>query len=146
MAPLAKVLVVDDDQPTREFIVEVLEDEGYLVRAANDAEHALAAAEAEHFDVILLDLRMPGTNGAELFQLLYERALATMPVILMTADNNATQGLIGQGVKYILLKPFDLNTLLNCVAEALHTPQGTHEQGVPTEERTTIPQDVHICS
>jgi len=146
MAPLAKVLVVDNDQPTCEFIVEVLEDEGYLVHAANDAGHALAAAEAECYDVILLDLRMPGTDGAELFRLLYERALATMPVILMTADNKATQELIAQGVKFILVKPFDLDTLLNCVAEALRRPHGTYEQGVPTEERSTIPKDVHICT
>ena len=149
MVPLAKVLVVDDDQPTREFIVEALEDEGYLVRAADNAAHAFALVEAEHYDVILLDLRMPGTDGAELFRLIYERALATIPIILMTADNKAMQELITQGVKFILLKPFDLDTLLNCVAEALHAPQDTQEQGIPlpaTRDLATAPEDVHICT
>src|SRR6266545_1238160 len=98
MAPLTKVLVVDDDQPTRELITEVLEDEGYLVRAADNAVQALAAIEAEHLDIILVDLHMPGIDGVDLFRLLDERVLATMPIILMTADNKAMQELITQGV------------------------------------------------
>jgi len=149
MAPLTKVLVVDDDQPTRALIVEVLEDEGYLVRAADNAVQALAAIEAEHLDIILIDLHMPGIDGVGLFRLLDERVLATMPIILMTADNKALQELITQGVKFILFKPFNLDTLLNCVAEALHATHETQEQGVPvpaTCDLATVPEDVHICT
>lgn len=140
MAPLAKVLVVDDDFYTRQLIAETLEDEGYLVRVADSAAQALVVVEAEHYDIILLDLRMPGTDGAELFHTLYERALATMPIILMTADQRAMQELIDEGVKFILFKPFDLETLLSCVAEALQAPN--EMQGVPP----ITTEDVHICS
>jgi CheY-like chemotaxis protein len=149
MASLTKVLVVDDDKPTRELITEVLEDEGYLVRAADNAVQALAAIEAEHLDIILVDLHMPGIDGVDLFRLLDERVLATMPIILMTADNKAMQELITQGVKFILFKPFNLDTLLNCVAEALRAPHETQEQGVPvpaTRDLATVPEDVHICT
>lgn len=149
MASLAKVLVVDDDQPTREFVVEVLEDEGYDVRAARDAAQALAALMADPYDAVLLDLRMPGIDGADLFRLLYERGLVTMPVILMTADNKAMDELLAEGVKFILLKPFDLDTLLNCVAEALRSPKHIQQQGTPlpvSDAQMPKPADVHICS
>ena len=144
MAPLAKVLVVDDDKPTRDFVVDALQDEGYLVQAARDAHQALIAIEAKHYDIILLDLRMPGLDGVDLFRLLYERQLVTMPIILMTADNRSLQELIVQGIKFILLKPFDLDTLLNCIAEALRDRQGTQKQGAPVPAATT-PDDIHIC-
>jgi DNA-binding NtrC family response regulator len=149
MRPLANVLVVDDDQPTVDFIAEALADEGYGVRALADASSALAAVEADPPDVIVLDLRMPGIDGVDVFRLLHDRGLATMPIILMTADNHAMQELITQGVKFILLKPFDLDTLLNCVAEALHAPEETQAQGarllVPADP-SNPPDDVHICT
>jgi CheY-like chemotaxis protein len=146
---VAKVLVLDDDQSTADFIAEALGDEGYIVRATYDAGSALAAIEADQPDVILLDLRLPGIDGVDVFRLLHDRGLATVPIILMTADNNALQELTTQGVKFILFKPFDLDTLLNCVAEALHSPQETQEQGVPLlaqADRSNPPQDVHICT
>jgi CheY-like chemotaxis protein len=142
------VLVVDDDRPTREFVVEVLRDDGYQVRSAKDAVEALAVFEEEHLDVVLLDLRMPGIDGADLFGLLTERGLATMPIILMTADNHAIQRLTSQGVKFLLLKPFDLDTLCNCITEALRSPQRTQVQGLPVAAMSSTPQaaDVHICT
>jgi DNA-binding NtrC family response regulator len=149
MQHTAEVLVVDDDLPITEFITEVLEDEGYQVRATIDAKSALAAIEAQPPDVVLLDLRMPGIDGVDLFRLLTDRGLTTMPIILMTADNHAMHALIAQGVKFILLKPFDLETLLNCIAEALRSPQETQEQGnpVPTpDDLSNLPDDVHICT
>jgi DNA-binding NtrC family response regulator len=149
MAPLASVLIVDDDEPTRQFITEALEDEGYIVHSADNAVRALAAIQAEHYDVVLLDLRMPGIDGVALFRLLYERALITMPIILMTADNKATAELVSEGVKFILFKPFDLDTLLNCVAETLDSPRETETQGDPlpvTEDSAALSEEVHICS
>jgi DNA-binding NtrC family response regulator len=149
MQHTAEVLVVDDDLPITEFITEVLEDEGYQVRATIDAKSALVAIEAQPPDVVLLDLRMPGIDGVDLFRLLTDRGLTTMPIILMTADNHAMQALIAEGVKFILFKPFDLETLLNCIAEALRSPQETQEQGnpVPTpDDLSNLPDGVHICT
>ncbi len=145
MASAAKVLVVDDHKPTRDFVFEALEDDGYLVQTVSDAQQALAAIETEHYDIILLDLRMPIIGGGDLFRLLCERKLATVPIILMTADHRAMQELISQGAKFILFKPFDLDTLINCVEEALREPQEIQQQGIPAPLNTT-PDDVHICS
>src|SRR5262249_18397158 len=148
MQTMANVLVVDDDQPIVDLIAEVLADEGYHVRALGDASSALAAIKAEPPDLVLLDLRMPGIDGVDLFRLLSERGLATMPIILMTADNHAMQELGAQGVKFILLKPFELDTLLNCVAEALRSPEETQEQGTPIPAQadpSRLPDDIHVC-
>ena len=149
MQQATKVLVVDDDRPIVDFITEVLRDEGYSVRGAFDAQSALAAIEAETPDVVLLDLLMPGASGAELFRTLVERDLATVPIILMTADNHAVEALMAEGVKFILLKPFDLDTLLDCVQSALREPKETREQGTPQltlADPGELPQEVHICS
>lgn len=146
--PRANVLVVDDDQPTTTMVADVLGDEGYLVRTAVNVAGALEAIEAEPPDIILLDLRMPGIDGIDMFRILHERDLITMPIILMTADNHALQELTAQGVKFILFKPFDLDTLVNCVAEALRSPYDTQKQGVPvyiTEEPAILREGIHIC-
>jgi CheY-like chemotaxis protein len=130
------------------MVADVLGDEGYLVRTAVNAVGALEAIEAEPPDIILLDLRMPGIDGTNMFRILHERDLITMPIILMTADNHALQELTAHGVKFILFKPFDLDTLVNCVAEALRSPYDTQMQGVPvyiTEEPALLPEGVHIC-
>jgi two-component system response regulator ChvI len=147
MQQAAKVLIVDDDRPTVDFVMEALLDEGYTVRGTFDAVSALAAIEAEAPDVVLLDLRMPGASGAELFRTLVERELTSVPIILMTADNHAVDALIAEGVKFILVKPFDLETLLDCVRGALNAPQETQEQGSQPvqEDPNTVPEDVHIC-
>jgi DNA-binding NtrC family response regulator len=148
MQQATKVLVVDDDRPTVDFLMEALHEEGYAVRGAFDAVSALAAIKAEAPDVVLLDLLMPGVSGAELFRTLVERELATVPIILMTADNHAVESLIAEGVKFMLLKPFDLQTLLDCVHEALDAPQETQEQGTQPlqEDPSKLPEDVHICT
>jgi CheY-like chemotaxis protein len=149
MQPTTNVFVVDDDQPTVELICEVLEDEGYRVHALRNASSALAAIEAAPPDAILLDLRMPGIDGVDLFRVLSDRGLATMPIIFMTADTHAMQALMAEGVKFILLKPFDLETLLNCIAEALGSPQETREQGIPVPAQGdpgNRTDDVHICA
>jgi DNA-binding response OmpR family regulator len=149
MQQATKVLVVDDDRPIVDFIAEVLRDEGYIVRGAFDALSALAAIEAETPDIVLLDLLMPGASGAELFRTLVERELATVPIILMTADNRAVERLAAQGVKFILVKPFELETLLDCVQGALHAPQETRNQGslqLAQADSGEVPEDVHICT
>src|SRR5690349_1246980 len=98
MQSMTNVFVVDDDQPTVELISEIFTDEGYHVRGFHDASSALAAIEAAPPDVMLLDVRMPGVDGVDLFRVLFKRGLATMPIIFTTADTHAMQGLIAEGV------------------------------------------------
>jgi hypothetical protein len=66
----------------------------------------------------------------------------------MTADNHAVEALIAEGVKFMLVKPFDLETLLGCVRDALNAPQVTQAQGSqPVQENSSLlPKDVHVCT
>jgi len=115
------ILVVDDDAPIAQFIIEALQDEGYTARGAANASEALAALAAAIPDLILLDLLMPGMSGSELLAYLRTHGHAEVPVVIMTADTRAAQLLTAQGVSRCLLKPFTLDALLDCVARAIRT-------------------------
>jgi CheY-like chemotaxis protein len=65
MEPVGRVLVVDDDADWREFLKLALEDLGYETREACDGEQALERLEDEDFEVVLLDLNMPGMGGED---------------------------------------------------------------------------------
>ena len=110
------ILVVDDDDDTRDVLITLLEGEGYRVRAVSDALHALAVLRSEHISLILLDLMMPGMNGRELRdQQLADPALAGVPVIAVTGDTTAV-------IENLLMvrKPFDAEYLLGAIRHELN--------------------------
>ena len=80
------VLVVEDDDATRELLVRLLEKEGHRVTEARDGREALAAAERSAPRLVLLDLMMPEMDGFEFIEALRGRpALASIPVVVLTA-------------------------------------------------------------
>jgi CheY-like chemotaxis protein len=117
MQTAGDILVVDDDKPTVVFIAEALRDEGYTVRTALTPADARAAIVACHPDLVLVDLHLPGKTGDILVQDLKDDGLAHIPIILMTADAQAAQELSMEGIDYCLLKPFNLDELIDCVAK-----------------------------
>ena len=70
----AKILVVDDELDIRELIQEILSDEGYNVTAAASAAEARSARDEQDFDLILLDIWMPETDGITLLKFLLQLA------------------------------------------------------------------------
>jgi CheY-like chemotaxis protein len=117
MRTAGDILVVDDDEATIVFIAEVLLDEGYTVRTALTPADARTAIVKCHPDMVLLDLHLPGKSGNIFVQDLKDDGLAHIPVILMTADAQAAQVLSIEGIDYCLLKPFDLDELIDSVAK-----------------------------
>ena len=115
----AGVLVVEDDADILRAIVQVLEDEGYAVRAAENGSVALAALRepgAARPCVILLDLMMPVMDGwAFRAEQLRDPALSDIPVIILTADGAAVEkpGLLRAAGA--LPKPVELLTLLDAI-------------------------------
>ena len=109
------ILVVDDHAPTVGFIAEALTDEGYTVRTAPDAMHAHMALAERRPDLILIDLHLPGRPGDLLAHDLKSNGLGNLPVIIMTADTHLARALASQGTPFCLLKPFNLDDLLECV-------------------------------
>jgi CheY-like chemotaxis protein len=120
-----RVLVVDDDDQIRETARDTLEEDGYAVTLARDGAEALNVIRATRERlVVLLDLRMPGLDGAGVLGVVAgDRELARQHTfILMTADNRtmtlAFASLLTQLEVPVLKKPWDLEELLTSVAEA----------------------------
>ena len=79
----AHILVVDDDDRIRELLKEYLTEENYLISTSNNAENAKQKIEMIKFDIIILDIMMPGQSGLDLTHSLREKI--NTPIILLTA-------------------------------------------------------------
>lgn len=104
------VLVVDDDEISRSLLANLLETSRFAVKTAHCGEEALRMAGAEDFDVVLLDLMMPGMDGIEVCKRLKASArTAHVPVILVTAmsDRDARIRGIYAGADEFITKPYD---------------------------------------
>jgi CheY-like chemotaxis protein len=115
------VLVIEDDVPTSDFIASVLEDEGFSVRSAYDWNSALAALAAHRVDLILCDLHLPVVSHLTVIDGIRSMVGTAIPIVLMTADAQAARLLDMQGIACCLLKPFNLDDLLRCVATHLQS-------------------------
>lgn len=114
-----RALVVDDDRMLAQTLGEILELKGWSVAVANSGTDAVRVAAREPFDVILMDVRMPGMDGVDAFKAMK----ATHPdirVILMTAYT--AEDRVGEaqreGVLRVLSKPVDVPSLLQLVSDA----------------------------
>jgi len=110
--PLASLLLVDDDRELCVLIGEFLEKEGFRLKAAHDGPSGLRLAVGEPFDLILLDLMLPGMDG---FTLLDElRKQSDTPVLMLTAKAETASRIAGleAGADDYLPKPFDPEELL----------------------------------
>ena len=111
--PLANILVCEDDEVQREIIRDILTESGYAVEAAASAEDALSALDAESFDLLLTDLRMPGTSGLDLLPRA-KHARPDLAVVIMTAYATVQTAVkaMKEGASDYLAKPFDKDELL----------------------------------
>jgi two-component system OmpR family response regulator len=117
---MPRVLLVDDSEAIRASLGEALEDEGWTVDAAATPAQALALAAAEPPVVVLLDLLLPGMDGAVLARQLRE-AGCRAPVLVLSADRGGAErarAAGAAGAAAFLQKPFDLEVLLGAMARA----------------------------
>ena len=106
------LLVVDDDKRIRDLLNRYLTEQGFRITIAADAAEARRKLEGLHFDLIILDVMMPGESGLSLTKSLYEKK--TIPVILLTARIEAQSRIEGleAGADDYLSKPFDPRELV----------------------------------
>ena len=106
------ILIVDDDNRIRELIKEYLEDNDFIVSTANDAEEASEKIKLIDFEIIVLDIMMPGESGLTLTKKL--RKNISTPIILLTAKGEVDDRIIGleSGADDYLVKPFSPKELL----------------------------------
>lgn len=108
------ILVVDDDPAVLDTVSAILEDEGYVVAQATNGAEALARLEDFRPRLILLDMRMPVLDGWGFARALQERGLR-LPILVMTAAQDAGRWAREIGADGYIAKPFELAGLLTAV-------------------------------
>jgi DNA-binding response OmpR family regulator len=118
------ILVIDDEDAVQRLVRFPLEREGYRVLGAVSGEEGLRLVEAEHPDLVLLDLMLPGMDGIEVCRRL--RVLsATLPIIMLTARDDEVDKVLGLeiGADDYVTKPFSLAELRSRVRAVLRRAQ-----------------------
>jgi DNA-binding NtrC family response regulator len=112
------ILVVDDYFDDRETLKVILEEKGYRVVVAETGAAALASVKEKHFDVIFLDIRLPDTDGAQIFEQVH-LIDPEVAVIMMTgySEEELVRRAISQGAYTCIYKPFDVENILALVGE-----------------------------
>lgn len=102
-----RILVVDDDKNIRLLLTQCLEETGYTVVPAVDGEHALKKADEEQFDLVMLDMKLPGMDGLQVLKKLRQQS-ATRPVVMITAHGTIETAVeaMKSGATDYLQKPF----------------------------------------
>jgi PAS domain S-box-containing protein len=110
----ARILVVDDESVIREFISKVLTDEGHEVETVDNAEDALEMVKSKRYRLILLDIKMPGMSGIELYKHLQKIAPSLVRrVVFITGDvvGARTTAFLAKTKVPRIMKPFDAKQL-----------------------------------
>ena len=119
-----KILLIEDDTEISAYVEMELRHEGYAVTAAGDGTSGLRAALDTDFDVILLDMMLPGLNGLEVLRRL--RAQKQTPVIVLTARDTVMDKVTGldAGANDYITKPFHMEELLARIRALTRTARG----------------------
>ncbi|WP_102335833.1 response regulator transcription factor [Salimicrobium jeotgali] len=134
----ARILVVDDEERIRRLVKMYLEREEYTVEEAEDGEGALQKALQNNYDVILLDLMLPGMDGIEVCKALREKKAT--PVIMLTAKGEEANRVEGfeTGADDYIVKPFSPREVVLRVKALLRRASSTKFLNTDTEARNII--------
>lgn len=122
---MKRVLMIDDEAGVSQLVQALLRDEGFEVRAESNGPAGLAALDEMPFDVVLLDLMMPGMSGWEFLDALQTRADGRPPVAILSAvfgDDEIRRALDVYGANAYITKPFRIAELLETVVRLTGTP------------------------
>lgn len=118
-----RVLFVDDNGMNRKVVECMLEAAGLPMAEAEDAQAGLAMIEAGDYDIILMDLRMPGMDGLTAIRQIRARgdAKARLPIIVVTADNapEIRGQALAAGADDVLYKPVQMEALFDAMARVI---------------------------
>ena len=117
---MTRILVAEDDRNIRMGLTDTLESEGYSVRAAVDGNEAMDFYEKERFDLVILDIMMPGKSGYDVCRAVRKKD-ERIPIIMLTAKGEEIDKVIGLelGADDYITKPFGVHELLARIAAVL---------------------------
>lgn len=130
----ARILIVDDDDDIRANLQDILDDLGYEIETAADGDLALeklGSSDDENdrsrnngFDLCLLDFKMPGMNGAELFKRMREKCPSIQAIMITAyAGSDGVQKALEAGTWKVLRKPVNVQSLLQLISQAISEQQ-----------------------
>ena len=123
MTAINKILIVDDSPTEALFMSDLLGKQGFKVSVAGNSEQAFTRLEAEAFDLILMDVVMPGQNGYQATRAIKrDDRFKDIPVIMCTSKGLDTDRIWGmrQGASDYIVKPVDGEELLGKIAALAH--------------------------
>lgn len=117
-----RVLLIDDEIELIRNISQLLEHRGYQAAIAANGEEGLKALREKRFDVVVLDLRMPGISGMDVLRRIKTEKATSPEVIILTGFGTVDSGLEGLqlGAFDYLTKPIKIGDLVEKIAEAYH--------------------------
>lgn len=115
-----KILVIDDEELITKSLTKLLEKEGFEVYTAKRGEDAITLCEEENFDLIIADIRMPGINGIDTIEHIYNK-LKKIPTIFITgyADEKYEERAHKLSPIAFIYKPFDIKDFVEKIKEVL---------------------------
>ena len=127
---MRKILVVDDDDRLRALLAEYLGERGFAVEAVADGEAGLERVKADHFDLVVLDVMLPGMSGLEVCRVLKsEPSTRSIPILMLTAKAEEVDRIVGLelGADDYVTKPFSPRELVLRVRSILRRNSATVE-------------------
>ncbi|MFQ5770107.1 MAG: response regulator, partial [bacterium] len=117
------ILIVDDHPGMCRTLKDILADEGYKVNTVSSGKEAIKTCKKQHFDVILMDVRMPDLNGVGTYRKMKNYTMGTR-VIMMSAYSveELKKEALQEGAIAFLQKPLDIEKTLNLIREAKQPP------------------------
>ena len=110
------ILVVDDKFSDRETLKTILEDKGYRVATAKDGTEAIEMVKSKHYDIIFLDVVLPGIDGVETFEHVKEiDPVATVSMMTGYTEEDLVRKAVSEGAYTCIYKPFNMEKLIGLV-------------------------------
>lgn len=116
MVKKIKVLIVDDDEALTETLADIMDTEGHKTFRAARGEEAIEMVKKDFFDVVLMDVKMPGMNGVEAFKRI--KIISPKSVVIIMTGYSLTdliEEALKEGVHSVIYKPIDIDNLLKTI-------------------------------
>jgi DNA-binding NtrC family response regulator len=120
MSNQARILVIDDDENITKVVAAILRDKGYSVDIAGSGNEAIKKTQKNHYDLMLIDIRLPDMEGTELLTKIRDTTPKIRKIIITgypTLSNAVTA--VNKGADAYVMKPFDVEKVLETVKEQL---------------------------